>query len=109
MSTRMINNQAIKQQIYLKIQEFRSLASTADSATIRNQYRQIKDLVNQLSGKTADERQLFLEAANVVNLFSREDEGRFLQEQPTDMPQKTAALLRLQEWAKRAGDLLQDA
>lgn len=103
-----MNNLAIKQQINSKIQSFRGLSPSTDNATIRDQYHIIKELVNNLSGTTADEKQIFLEAANVVNLFSREDEAYFVKSNGNDVTQKTAALARLQQWAVRAGDLLQD-
>lgn len=103
-----MNNPAIKQQIDSKIQAFRSLSPSVDNVTIREQYHLIKELVNNLSGTTTDEKQIFLEAANVVNLFSREDEAYFVKAPSTDVSQKTAALARLQEWARRAGDLLRD-
>lgn len=107
--TQRMNNVAIKQQINAQIQAFRNVSPSVDNATIRQQYHQIKELVNNLAGTTADEKQIFLEAANVVNLFSREDEAYFLQANGSDVSQKTAALRRLQEWAKRAWDLLQDS
>ena len=104
-----MNNIAIKQQIDSKIQAFRNLSPTVDNATIREQFHLIKELVNNLSGTTADEQQIFLEAANVVNLFSREDEGYFVKAASNDVSQKTATLRRLQEWAKRAAEILQDS
>ncbi|WP_461115979.1 hypothetical protein [Spirosoma jeollabukense] len=104
-----MNNAGIKQQINSEIQAFRTLPPSVDNATVRQQYHQIKELVNNLSGSTADEKELYLQAANVVNLFSQKDEGYFLTANGSDVSQKTAVLLRLQEWAKRAGDLLQDS
>ena len=103
-----MNNAGIKQQISSKIQDFRSLPSSVDNATVREHYHLIKELVNNLSGSTADEKELYLQAANVVNLFSQADEGYFVKTNGNDVSQKIAALHRLQEWAKRAGDLLQD-
>ena len=104
-----MNNAPIKQQLFSKIQSFRNLGPTEDNALIREQYHLIKELVSNLAGSTTDEKELFLQAANVMNLFSREDEGYFLKSNGSDVSQKTAALHRLQEWAKRAGELLQDS
>lgn len=104
-----MNNAGIKQHIRSEIQAFRTLPPSVDNATVREQYHQIKELVNNLSGSTADEKELYLQAANVVNLFSQKDEGYFLTANGSDISQKTAALLRLQEWAKRAGDILQNS
>ncbi|MBD2757144.1 hypothetical protein [Spirosoma validum] len=103
-----MNNAAIKQQIDSKIQVFRSLSPSTDNATIRDQYHTVKELINNLFGATADEKEIYLQAANVVNLFSREDEAYFVKTNGSDTSHKTAALARLQQWAKRAGDLLQE-
>lgn len=107
--TRMtMDNNTIKQQIFSDIHEFRQLDPAQDNATILNQFRQIKQQVGELSGSTADERELYLQAVNVVQLFSSQDERYFLSAASANTTQKTAALRRLQEWAKRAGDILQD-
>ncbi|MDB5240518.1 MAG: hypothetical protein JWP57_1143 [Spirosoma sp.] len=103
-----MNNEPTKQRLFSEISQFRALTSAADNASIVNGFDTIKTSIAGLSGNTQDEKNIFIEAQNVAQLFSKADYELFTKAGKADFPQKTAALARLQEWAKRAGDILQD-
>jgi hypothetical protein len=104
-----MNNEATKRKLFNDISQFRSLPPSTDNATIVSGFNAIKASIASLSGDSEDEKNVFIEASNVAHLFSKADYDLFTKAGKADFPQKPTALARLQEWAKRAGDLLHDS